>query len=176
LSDDVWDELIAMSPATNDRYLAPTKAQRYPQAKSATRAGDTLRSTIAVRKAGDEMEQAPGFIEADLVAHCGHTLAGEFLWTLTATDVFTGWTINVASRTKHQSTWCRAASDWRPLALSDGRPGFRQWWRIVNYQVLAWCETQGIAVTRGRPYRHNDNAHVEQKRSDRAPLSVPLPV
>jgi hypothetical protein len=164
LSDDVWDELIAMSPATIDRYLAPTRARRYPQAKSATRAGDTLRSTITVRKAGDEMEQAPGFIEADLVAHCGHTLAGEFLWTLTATDVFTGWTINVAIKNKasvHVVAALRQVADRLPypmVALDFDNGG-----EFVNYQVLAWCEEQGIAVTRARPYRHNDNAHVEQK-------------
>ena len=100
LSDTVWDELVAMSPATIDRYLAPTRAARYPEATSATRAGDTLRSQIKVRQAGDEMEQAHRFLEIDLVAHCGHTLKGEFLWTLTATDVFLGWTINVAIKNR----------------------------------------------------------------------------
>jgi hypothetical protein len=86
LSPQVWDELVAMSPATIDRYLAPTKAARYPEAKSATRASNTLRSQIKVRRAGDKIEARPGFFEIDLVAHCGHTLAGEFLWTLTATS------------------------------------------------------------------------------------------
>ncbi len=48
----------------------------------------------------DEVEQAPGFFEIDLVAHCGHTLKGEHAWTLTATDVWTGWTVNVAIRNR----------------------------------------------------------------------------
>lgn len=55
-----------------------------------------LRNSIQVRKAGDEHEQAPGFVEADLVLHCGSTLQGEFAHSLTVTDVFTGWTENVA--------------------------------------------------------------------------------
>jgi transposase InsO family protein len=164
LNNDVWDELVAMSAATIDRYLAPLKAQRYPQAKSATRAGDTLRSTITVRKAGDAMEKTPGFLEADLVAHCGHSLQGEFLWTLTATDVFTGWTINVAIKNKasvHVVAALHQVADRLPYPITA--LDFDNGGEFINYQVLGWCEQQGIAVTRARPYRHNDNAHVEQK-------------
>ena len=89
------EQLLAISPATIDRMLRPTKDARYPAAKSATRPGAALRSSIGVRQAMDEMEQAPGFFEIDLVAHSGHTLKGEHAWTLTATDVFLGWTENV---------------------------------------------------------------------------------
>ena len=89
------EQLLAISPATIDRMLRPTKDARYPAAKSATRPGAALRSSIGVRQAMDEMEQAPGFFEIDLVAFCGHTLKGEHAWTLTATDVFLGWTENV---------------------------------------------------------------------------------
>jgi transposase InsO family protein len=164
LTDEVWDELVSMSPATIDRYLAPTRAARYPEAKSATRAGDTLRSTITVRKAGDDMEQSPGFLEADLVAHCGHSLKGEFLWTLTATDVFTGWTVNVAIKNK-ASVHVVAALDHVAAQLPYPITGldFDNGGEFINYQVVAWCEDRDIAMTRARPYRHNDNAHVEQK-------------
>ncbi len=71
LTETVREQLAAMSPATIDRLLAPTKAARYPAAKSATRPGAMLRSSIQVRQAMDEMEAAPGFFEIDLVAHCG---------------------------------------------------------------------------------------------------------
>lgn len=90
LTETVRTQLVAMSPATIDRMLKPTKSARYPAAKSATRPGATLRSSIGVRQAMDEMEQAPGFFEIDLVAHCGHSLKGEHAWTLTVTDVFLG--------------------------------------------------------------------------------------
>ena len=100
LNDHVRAQLVAMSPATIDRLLKPAKDARYPAAKSATRPGTMLRSSITVRQAMDEMEKEPGFFEIDLVAHCGHSLKGEHAWTLTATDVFTGWTQNVAIRNR----------------------------------------------------------------------------
>lgn len=164
LTDEVWDELVAMSPATIDRYLAPTRAGRYPQAKSATRAGNTLRSQIKVRQAGDEMEQAPGFFEVDLVAHCGHTLKGEFLWTLTATDVFLGWTLNVAIKNRASKHVIEAMDQVAavlpyPLTGLDVDNGGE----FINYDLVAWCEARNIAMTRARPYKSNDNAHVEQK-------------
>ncbi|MHB1474318.1 MAG: hypothetical protein ACYCV4_11995 [Dermatophilaceae bacterium] len=100
LSPSVREQLGTMSPATIDRMLKPTKAARYPAAKSATRPSATLRSSLVVRQAMDKMEQAPGFFEIDLVAHCGHSLKGEHAWTLTATDVYLGWTENVAIRNR----------------------------------------------------------------------------
>jgi len=99
LEETVREQLLAISPATIDRMLRPTKDARYPAAKSATRPGAALRSSIGVRQAMDEMEQAPGFFEIDLVAFCGHTLKGEHAWTLTATDVFLGWTRTSRSAT-----------------------------------------------------------------------------
>lgn len=66
LSAAVREQLVTMSPATIDRMLKPTKAARYPAAKSATRPGATLRSSIVVRQAMDEMEQAPGFLPGRL--------------------------------------------------------------------------------------------------------------
>jgi len=103
LNQTVREQLLTMSPATIDRMLKPTKDARYPAAKSATRPGVTLRSSISVRQAMDEMEQAPGFFEIDLVAHCGHSLKGEHAWTLTVTDVFLGWTENIAIRNRAHS-------------------------------------------------------------------------
>ncbi|MDJ0358458.1 hypothetical protein [Paenarthrobacter sp. PH39-S1] len=97
-SPEVRDLLMAVSGATIDRLLRPTREGMAPKGLSTTKAGSELRSSIAVRRAGQEHEQVPGFIEADLVAHCGPALVGEFARTLTATDVFTGWTENVTIR------------------------------------------------------------------------------
>lgn len=164
LTDQVWDELVAMSPATIDRYLAPTRATRYPEAKSATRTGNTLRSQIKIRQAGDEIEQYPGFLEIDLVAHCGHTLKDEFLWTLTATDVFLGWTLNVAIKNR-ASKHVIATMDHVQAVLPYPLTGLDMdnGGEFINYDLVAWCEERDIAMTRARPYKHNDNAHVEQK-------------
>lgn len=98
LTPAVAAQLMTVSGASIDRLLKPTRDAAKPKGLSATKAGPLLRNSITVRKAGDEHEQAPGFIEADMVVHCGPALAGEFARTLTATDVFTGWTENVAVR------------------------------------------------------------------------------
>ncbi|WP_229116393.1 hypothetical protein [Parenemella sanctibonifatiensis] len=135
LTDEVRAELVAMSPATIDRYLAPTRAARYPPAKAATRPSATLRSELSVRRSTDEMEARPGFFEVDLVAHCGHSLAGEFAWTLTATDVFTGWTSNVAIKNPAHR-WVVGAIELIADALpypvvgldADKPASWRRWW------------------------------------------------
>jgi hypothetical protein len=89
----VLDELRSMSAATIDRYLKPHKDAQYPVALSGTKPSHILRSSIPVRTSMDDPITTPGFLELDTVAHCGHTLKGEFLWTLSATDPLTGWTM-----------------------------------------------------------------------------------
>src|SRR5690554_4332195 len=85
-------ELLEMSAATIDRYLREHRQALELKGISATRSGALLRTSITIRKAGDEAEHEPGFLECDTVAHCGPTLKGEFARTLTATCVHTGWT------------------------------------------------------------------------------------
>lgn len=167
LSDQVREQLVTMSPATIDRMLKPTKKARYPAAKSATRPGATLRSSIGVRQGMDEMEQAPGFFEIDLVAHCGHTLKGEHAWTLTATDVYLGWTENIAIRNRAHSRVVAAIEEITarlPYAMvgldCDNGSEF------INHALVAWCAEQAIFMTRARAHTSNDNAHVEQKNGD----------
>ncbi len=167
LTDQVWDQLMTMSPATIDRMLRATKAARYPAAKSATRPSATLRSEIGVRRAMDEMEQAPGFFEIDLVAHCGHTLKGEHAWTLTATDVYLGWTVNIAIRNRahrHVIAAIERVTDALPypmVGLDCDNGG-----EFINHALVAWCAERAIFMTRARAHTSNDNAHVEQKNGD----------
>jgi hypothetical protein len=91
-SEAVRAELLSMSAATIDRYLAPARASDAIRGRSTTKASPLLRSSITIRKAGDEVEAEPGFFEADTVAHCGPTLKGEFARTVNMTCVHTGWT------------------------------------------------------------------------------------
>ncbi|UNX53626.1 integrase [Georgenia sp. TF02-10] len=167
LTEEVRAEVLAMSPATIDRYLAPTRAARYPGAKAATRPSSTLRSELAVRRSTDEAETRPGFFEVDLVAHCGHSLAGEHAWTLTGTDVVTGWTTNVAIKNRAHR-WVVAAIDLLadtlpyPLVGLDSDNGGE----FINHQLVAWCAQRAVFMTRSRPHTSNDNAHVEQKNGD----------
>lgn len=106
----------------------------------------------------------PGFLEIDLVAHCGDCSAGQFINTLCATDLTTGWTERVAVLGKGQVFVIAAIAQIQaqlPFALrglhSDNGSEF------LNTMLLGWCKERGVAFTRGRPYRKNDNAHVEQK-------------
>lgn len=110
LTPAVRTQLTQVSGATIDRLLKPTRDADRPKGLSATKAGPLLRNSITVRKAGDEHEQAPGFIEADMVVRYGPTLPGEFVRTLTATDVFTGRTENAAVRNGAHK-WVLAAVD-----------------------------------------------------------------
>ncbi|WCC79138.1 hypothetical protein O6R08_06140 [Cutibacterium equinum] len=77
-SAQVRAELIAMSPATIDRYLAPVRAHDPIRGKSTTRPGSLLPNSITIRKAGDEVDAEPGFFEVDTVAHGGPSLKGQF--------------------------------------------------------------------------------------------------
>lgn len=178
LSDHTRAQLLAVSGAPIDRLLKPTREGMRLGGISGTRPGPLLRTSITVRKAGDEHEQAPGFCEIDLVLHCGPTLKGQFARTLTVTDVHTGWTENIALK-NGAHRWVLEAMPLiaarLPFALvgidSDNGGEF------INVALIAWAGEQGLDFTRSRPYHDNDNAHVEQKNARcRAPPRLPLPL
>src|SRR5665648_789463 len=101
------------------------------------------------------------------VALCGHTLKGEFLRTLTATDPLTGWTM-LRSIRNNAYVHVHSALEWMtghtpvPVAGMDFDNGSE----FMNWAVIAWADKRDIPLTRGRPYKHNDNAHVEQRNGD----------
>jgi len=167
VTDQVLDELRAMSPATIDRYLKPHKDAAYPVALSGTKPSHILRSSIPTRTSMDAPLTVPGFLELDTVAHCGHTLKGEFLRTLTGTDPVAGWTMlrtirnNAYVHVHGALEWMRAHAP-VPVAGVDFDNGSE----FMNWGVIAWADKHEIPVTRGRPYQHNDNAHVEQRNGD----------
>ena len=167
VTDQVLDELRAMSAATIDRYLKPHKDAVHPVALSGTKPSHILRSSIPTRTSMDDPLTVPGFLELDTVAHCGHTLKGEFLRTLTGTDPVAGWTMlrtlrNNASVHGHGGLeWMRQHAP-VPVAGVDFDNGSE----FMNWGVIAWADKHELPVTRGRPYKHNDNAHVEQRNGD----------
>ena len=165
---EVLDELRSMSPATIDRYLKPHKAAAYPAAGlSGTRPGHILRSSIPLRTATDDPITTSGFLELDTVAHCGHTLKGDFLWTLSATDPVTGWTMLRTVKNKafvHVHTGLEWVAKQAPLPIAG--MDFDNGAEFMNWSVIAWCDDHHIPVTRSRPYQHNDNAHIEQRNGD----------
>ena len=164
---EVRAQLMGVSGATIDRMLAPTRKALELKGISTTKPGSLLRNSIAVRRAGDEHERAPGFVEADLVAHCGPTLVGEFVRTLTVTDVFTGWTENMAIRNSahrwvvEAMTQIQARLPFALVGLDTDNGG-----EFINHALVNWADERDIYFTRSRPYTSNDNAHVEQKNGD----------
>lgn len=137
----VLDELLAMSPATIDRYLKPHKDAQYPVALSGTKPSHILRSSIPVRTAMDGTPNEPGFYELDTVAHCGHTLKGEHLWTLTATNPQYGWTMLRTVKNKAYAN-VKPALDWikrntpTPVTAVDFDNGSE----FLNWSVIAWLD------------------------------------
>lgn len=157
-----------MSPATIDRYLAPVKAARYPQAKSTTRPGLILRASIPLRTAMDGFPATPGYLEIDTVAHCGHRNEGDYLVTINATDPYLGWGVTRTVRNKafvHMKAGMDHILATYPIPLVG--VDFDNGSEFLNWGMIAWCDDQGIpTITRSRPYEHNDNAHVEQRNGD----------
>jgi len=157
-------ELLAMSAASIDRYLAGAKATDQLRGKSTTKPSPLLRSSIKIRKAGDEVEAEPGFFEGDTVAHCGPTLKGELARTLNLTCVHTGW---VFTRTVHNNAHTHilgaltAAVEEIPLAVTG--LDFDNGTEFLNHAVIKWAGEREIFFTRSRPYKKNDQATIESK-------------
>jgi hypothetical protein len=154
-----------MSPATIDRKLQRARAQRGRQrGLSTTKPGTLLKDAIPVRTFADWHEQQPGFVEVDLVAHCGDTTAGTYLNTLCLVDVHTHWCELAALLNQGQAATFAALKTLRqqlPFALLglDSDTGSE----FINDQLHRYCLEEQITFTRARPYRKNDQAHVEQK-------------
>ena len=153
-----------MSAATIDRYLSEHRKGVELKGISATRAGALLRTSITIRKAGDEVEHEPGFMECDTVAHGGPTLKGEFARTLTATCVYTGWTHLEVTR-NNASIHMLAAIERLQAALPFDIAGldFDNGSEFINQAVIDWAGARQIFFTRSRPYKKNDQAVVESK-------------
>src|SRR5258708_1225473 len=152
-----------MSGPTCDRGLKPLREQTEARRGiSTTKAGTLLKRQIAIRTFADWTDARPGFFEMDLVAHCGWSGAGPFLYTLSMVDVATGWVACAGLRDKREETVfhalqrIRAELPFRILGLdSDNGTEF------INRALLDYCTDHHITFTRSRPYLKNDTCHVE---------------
>ena len=157
--------LCQMSPATIDRKLQRARARHGRQrGLSTTKPGTLLKKSIPIRTFIDWNEQQPGFVEVDLVAHCGDTTAGVYLNTLCLVDIYTHWCGLAALPNKGQIATFIALKAIRqrlpfPLLGLDSDNGSE----FINDQLFRYCLDQHITFTRSRPYHKNDQAHVEQK-------------
>lgn len=157
-------ELEAMSPATIDRYLAPARAKDPLRGISTTRPSPLLRSSITIRKAGDEVEDTPGFFEGDTVAHCGPTLRGEFCRTVNLTDMRTGWVVTRSVRNNaHLNVLAALQHAVERIPFEVTGLDFDNGSEFINHDVIGWAAGRKIFFTRSRPYRKNDQATIESK-------------
>ena len=163
LSPETKALLLRMSRSTIDRCLQPTRFE-HRRGLSTTKPGALLKKAIPVRTYAQWDDARPGFVEMDLVAHCGETTAGQYLNTLTVVDISTGWTECLAVYQKTQQAVFEAILQLRqrlpfPLLGIDSDNGGE----FINDILYRYCCTQQITFTRSRPYKKNDQAHVEQK-------------
>lgn len=163
--DDAQAELLAgISAATIDRMLKAERARMTLRGRSRTKPGSLLKHQIPIRTFADWNDAEPGFVEIDLVAHDGGVAAGEYCYTLTMTDVATGWTVNrsVPNRARR---WVIEAIDHAaglfpfPIQGIDSDNGSE----FINHHFLHYCEQHQITFTRGRAGKKNDGCYVEQK-------------
>jgi len=156
--------LLALSPATADRLLKRARLRSKPHGRTTTKPGTLLKQAIPVRTFAQWDDAQPGFMEIDLVAHCGEATRGEYLNSLDMIDVKTRWVELYGLINRSQATVSAAIVICRgrlPYALrgldSDNGSEF------INDDLKRYCEQEHITFTRCRPYKKNDQAYVEQK-------------
>jgi hypothetical protein len=158
-------QVLAMSPATIDRRLAPARTGLVARKPiSHTRPGSMLKSSIPMKTWREWNDTAPGFIQIDLVGHEGGDANGHFFFTLDATDIATGWTEAITVRSKGErivaagleELWLRFPFHIAGIHSDNGS-------EFINHHLARWCSTRKITFTRGRASHKNDQAHVEQK-------------
>ena len=157
-------QLLTLSPATADRLLRTERQRHRPHGLGTTKPGTLLKHQIPIRTFADWDDAVPGFVEVDLVAHCGESTHGEYLNSLTLTDITTTWTECLAIRNRSQLTVHVAIVQARtrlpfPLLGLDSDNGTE----FINELLLRYCQQEQLTFTRSRPYKKNDQAHVEQK-------------
>jgi hypothetical protein len=163
ISQSVQKQLLLISPATIDRRLKAKKRQLKKRLYGRTKPGTLLKHHIPI-KTDSWNVKTPGFTETDLVSHCGNSEQGEFIHSLNVTDIHTTWVETRAVMGKGQAGVLEAmkqieqALPFKLLGIdSDNGSEF------INYHLKAFCDQKQIQFTRGRPYKKDDNAHIEQK-------------
>jgi len=163
ISDEIAEQLNQMSSATIDRRLKVPRQAEHRRRFSTTRPGSLLKKKIPIRLT-DWNTQEIGFLEVDLVAHCGSSARGDFLNTASLTEIATGWWEGEAVMGKGQRNVLAALKTmrsrmpfpWKGLDSDNGG-------EFINYPLSDYCHDEKLIFTRSRENKKNDNAYVEQK-------------
>ena len=157
-------KLLRISHSTIDRMLSKERKRMLLKRRSLTKPGTLLKHKIPIRTYADWNENRPGFLELDLVSHEGGDPSGEFIQTLDATDIYSGWTDTEAVRNKAQVfvfkgiVHIRKRLPFEMLGIDNDNGS-----EFINDHLYRYCKKENITFTRSRPLRKNDNCHVEQK-------------
>lgn len=163
ITPQIEEEVLSISARQIDRRLADKKRTLKRTMYGRTKPGTLLKHHIPVRTESWDVAE-PGFTEIDLVSHSGQNASGEFIHSMNVTDIRTTWVETRALMGKGQTGVTDALADIQnklPFRLkgidSDNGSEF------INYHLVDYCKQGDIEFTRGRPYKKNDNAHIEQK-------------
>ena len=163
ISDRVAEQLKSIASATIDRVLRPAKEKwRYERRGNRHHGRNLLYKSIPVRLTDWDTKQV-GYVEVDLVCHCGASTAGEYINTLSVVEIASGWWQGEAQMGRGQQRSFHA------IAAARGRSPFQYQGidcdndsAFINAHLLSYCTQQQLAFTRSRPHRKNDNAYIEQ--------------
>ena len=163
ISSEIEKQLLSISPSTIDRRLKLKKYRIKKRIYSTTRPGTLLKHQIPIKTDNWDVD-TPGFMEIDLVAHCGSSLEGQFIYSVNHTDIHTTWTETRAVMGKGQVGVFAALQEVRsclPFKLKGLDPDNDG--AFINHHLKRYCDSEQIQFTRSRPYKKDDNAHIEQK-------------
>ncbi len=165
ISDQIKQKLLTISAATIDRIMAASRSNFSKKGLATTKPGSIIKKHIPI-KTDQWDEQQPGFLEADTVAHCGTSVAGMFVNTVNFVDIATQWTEQRAIWGKGETGVLNAVRDVEchlPFPLkgfdSDNGSEFLNWHLVRHFLK----RKHPVQFTRSRPYKKNDNAHIENK-------------
>ena len=163
ITAEIERQLLAISPRQIDRRLQSQKRKIRKRIYGRTKPGTLLKHQIPIRTTHWDVT-TPGYVEIDLVSHSGNSAAGDFIYSLNLTDIFSGWVETRAVMGKGYQGILVALEEiglTLPFDLkgidSDNGSEF------INDHLLRFCQYHHLEFTRGRPYKKDDNAHIEQK-------------
>ena len=170
IRDNVWqhrkettEKLLAMSLGTMKKRVAKFTRKRFiAHGKSATKPSNIY--TLIPVRSGDWEEAKVGTLQIDTVAHCGNSLAGDFVYTVNATDVATLWGTRRAQWNKGQTATVKNMEQMEkdhPFSIVEWHPDSGS--EFINWHCKEWCEKRGQRLTRSRPNHKNDNCFVEER-------------
>ena len=164
ITAEIEAQFCQISPSTIDRLLQPYRRLGGRRPFTTTKPGSLLKSSIPIRTFTEWQEDRPGFLEVDLVSHCGESTEGFYLTTLCAVDIATGWSECLGVWGKGQERVGGAIHRIRlrlpfPLLGLDSDNGSE----FINQYLYNYCRREGITFTRSRSYKKNDSCYVEQK-------------